>query len=224
MSGYLLWADGEGAVQRSEVPEHSLTVGTWATCGAVPAHDDVGPVHVALERDAVGCRLRRLSRTRPVTINGKAANEKGLQNGDVIGLGRWEARYADAAQLAPRQLVLHFTRDDDETPVEVELPWRVAVLGRVEGEVLVDDSGVSSRHLEIENFGDDFCYVRDLGSTNGSELNGEAMGLVRHALSEGDVISLGRVRVTVSFGETPTERAIHTPQRTVLLGADAALA
>lgn len=224
MSGYLVWADAEGHLQRSEVPEHSLTVGSFDTCGAVVTNSEVGPVHVALERDAVGCRLRRLSRTRPVLINGRAANEKGLQNGDRIGLGGYEARYAAAETLAPKELVLTFSRDDSEWPVEITLPLSITVLGRIEGEVLIDDSGVSSRHLEIENFGTDFCLVRDLGSTNGSELNGDAMGRSRHVLKVGDVISMGRVRIAVVFGNEPSKKAANAPQRSVVFAAENVLA
>jgi len=218
MSGYLIWADGDGVVQRSEVPEHSLTVGTFETCGAVVVHADVGLVHVALERDAVGCRLRRLSRTRAVLVNGKATNEKGLHHGDRIRLGSYEARYAAADVLAPNELVLTFEREDGELPVELELPLAVTVFGRVDGEVLVDDSGVSSRHLEIENFGPDFCFVRDLGSTNGTELNGEPIGEVRHPLSAGDIISIGRVRILVAFGGVPAVASHAVPQRSVVFG------
>jgi pSer/pThr/pTyr-binding forkhead associated (FHA) protein len=224
MSGYLVWADADGHLQRSEVPEHSLTIGSFATCGAVIEHEAVGPVHVALERDAVGCRLRRLSRTRPVTVNGRAANEKGLQNGDRIHLGDYEARYAAAELLAPRELVLTFSRDDSEWPVEVNVPLSISVVGRIEGEILVDDPGVSSRHLEIENFGPDFCLVRDLGSTNGSELNGKAMGRMRHPLKKGDVIAMGRVRITVGFGAEPSKQAASAPQRSVVFVSESQMA
>jgi hypothetical protein len=216
MSGYLVWTDANGHLQRTEVPEHALTVGTWATCGVVLAHEAVGPVHAALERDAVGCRVRRLSRTRPVTVNGTAVAERALSHGDTVGLGACEARFAKAERLAPRALLLTFTRDADETAIEVPLPYAVSILGRVEGEVLVEDAGVSSRHLEIENFGPDFCLIRDLGSTNGTELNGKPMGRHRHPLREGDILGLGRVRVKVAFGDEPSRKSAAVPQRSVV--------
>jgi pSer/pThr/pTyr-binding forkhead associated (FHA) protein len=216
MSGYLVWTDADGHLQRTEVPEHPLTIGAWPTCGVVLEHDAIGPVHAAIERDAVSCRVRRLSRTRPVTVNGAAIAERTLAHGDAIALGAYEARFARAERLAPRELVLSFTRDADDPAVEITMPFAVNVLGRVEGEILVEDAGVSSRHLEIENFGPDFCLVRDLGSTNGTELNGKPMGRHRHPLKAGDVIGLGRVRVKVGFGGEPSRKSASVPQRTVV--------
>lgn len=219
MSGYLVWTDADGHLQRTEVPEHALTLGTWPSCGVVLPDTTVGPVHAALERDAVTCRLRRLTRTRPVAVNGAPVSERTLAHGDTLALGSCEARYARGDRLAARELVLTFTRDADEPAIEIPVPVAVSILGRVEGEVLVEDSGVSSRHLEIENFGPDFCLVRDLGSTNGTELNGKPMGRNRQPLREGDIIGLGRVRVKVGFGSEPSRKSASVPQRSVVFVA-----
>jgi pSer/pThr/pTyr-binding forkhead associated (FHA) protein len=224
MSGYLVWTDADGHLQRTEVPEHALTLGTWSTCGVVLAEGTAGPVHAALERDAVGCRLRRLSRTRPVSVNGTPVSERALAHGDRLAIGDCEARFARSERLATRELVLTFTRDSDETAIEIPVPVAVSVLGRVEGEVLVEDSGVSSRHLEIENFGPDFCLIRDLGSTNGTELNGKPMGRDRHPLREGDIIGLGRVRIKAGFGGEPSRKSAAVPQRSVVFAASRARA
>lgn len=51
------------------------------------------------------------------------------------------------------------------------------------------DRDASSRHAEVTREGPDF-WISDLGSTNGTFLNGERV--TRHALKEGDVIAFGR--------------------------------
>jgi S1-C subfamily serine protease len=51
------------------------------------------------------------------------------------------------------------------------------------------DRDASSRHAEVTREGPDF-WISDLGSTNGTFLNGERV--TRHALKDGDVIAFGR--------------------------------
>ena len=65
-----------------------------------------------------------------------------------------------------------------------------SVIGRLKGsDVEVDDPGASRRHAEIRRQGDDFVLV-DLGSTNGTLVNGSRVG--ERALDEGDRITIGR--------------------------------
>ena len=67
-------------------------------------------------------------------------------------------------------------------------------LGTLEtNDVVVDADGVSRVHAVLERFGDTWC-VRDLGSRNGTFVNGDRI-LGERALHGGDEISLGRLRV-----------------------------
>ncbi|MFI7483598.1 FhaA domain-containing protein [Kocuria sp. M1R5S2] len=69
------------------------------------------------------------------------------------------------------------------------------VLGRsTEADITVEDSGVSRKHLEIRRQGDHFVAV-DLGSTNGSYVDGERV-IGRTELVNGSVITMGRTRIT----------------------------
>ena len=66
----------------------------------------------------------------------------------------------------------------------------VAVVGRgSEANIRIEDAGVSRRHAEVRREGDEVFLV-DLGSTNGTTVNGRAIERVR--LSPGDRISIGR--------------------------------
>lgn len=68
------------------------------------------------------------------------------------------------------------------------------VLGRSsEADILVDDTGVSRRHLEIRSE-NGRVYAVDLGSTNGSYVNGQRVA-GRTELTDGSAISLGRSRL-----------------------------
>ena len=67
------------------------------------------------------------------------------------------------------------------------------VIGRgTDADITIDDTGTSRRHVEITWDGAR-AQVRDLGSTNGSQLNGVA---VKQAILEPDsVITIGRTRI-----------------------------
>lgn len=68
------------------------------------------------------------------------------------------------------------------------------VLGRSsEADILVDDTGVSRRHLEIQTAGGTTTAV-DLGSTNGSYVNGHKVAGSME-LTDGSTITMGRTKI-----------------------------
>ncbi len=71
---------------------------------------------------------------------------------------------------------------------------QVVVIGRLpECDVTIVDPNVSRRHAEIQPRGVGFVLV-DLGSTNGSKVNGVPVG--ERELRDGDELSFGNVRLT----------------------------
>jgi len=73
---------------------------------------------------------------------------------------------------------------------EVVVDKEVLVVGRgSDADVRLTDSGVSRRHAEVRREGDEVFLV-DLGSTNGTQVNGRGVERVR--LKSGDRIALGR--------------------------------
>ncbi|GER22942.1 phosphopeptide-binding protein [Zafaria cholistanensis] len=69
------------------------------------------------------------------------------------------------------------------------------ILGRSgDADILIDDPGVSRRHLEIVREGGSVWAV-DLGSTNGSYVNGQRVA-GREELFDGSIIAMGRTRIT----------------------------
>jgi hypothetical protein len=75
----------------------------------------------------------------------------------------------------------------------VELDARTVVLGRAKDcDVVLDDPSVSRRHAEVR-LKDDGHWVVDLGSTNGTEVNGQRVQEAR--LDAGDVITIGQTEL-----------------------------
>ena len=76
----------------------------------------------------------------------------------------------------------------------VTIDQRVIVIGRSSDcDVQLDDATVSRRHAEVRHIGDGYSLV-DLGSTNGTEVNGQR--IQETALMNGDVIAVGTTRIT----------------------------
>ncbi|MET1065632.1 MAG: DUF3662 and FHA domain-containing protein [Arthrobacter sp.] len=68
------------------------------------------------------------------------------------------------------------------------------ILGRSsEADILIDDSGVSRRHLEIRT-GPAAAHAVDLGSTNGSYVNGHKI-VGSSELADGSTITMGRTKI-----------------------------
>ena len=69
-----------------------------------------------------------------------------------------------------------------------------AVVGRAPtSDIPVFDPTISRRHAELRQEGASY-WIIDLGSTNGTEVNGKRVK--RAKLSEGDTIVLGSTRIT----------------------------
>ncbi len=71
------------------------------------------------------------------------------------------------------------------------------MVGRREGaDILTSNKSVSSKHCTV-SWVDDELMVRDLGSSNGTYINGERIR--RSAIKDGDVLSCGRFELRLAF-------------------------
>ncbi|NPD29239.1 FHA domain-containing protein [Corallococcus exiguus] len=71
--------------------------------------------------------------------------------------------------------------------------------------VVLDDDSVSRKHAEVKREGTG-VLARDLGSANGTLLNGELLGEEFVDLQPGDVLQFGVVEMTYEAAETPARR------------------
>src|SRR5438045_7580229 len=92
---------------------------------------------------------------------------------------------------------------EDGVEIESELDADVITIGRHPDSIIVLPSGsVSSHHATIKRRGTDF-YVQDLGTTNGTKLNG--VDVEEAKLDDGDKITFGDVRGIVHLREPVVE-------------------
>jgi len=88
----------------------------------------------------------------------------------------------------------------------IEVTARGVVLGRApECDVPIDDGGVSRRHASIEKR-EGRWVVEDLGSRNGTSVNGEIVKGATRALEAGDVVRIARTEIVLAT-LSPLERA-----------------
>jgi hypothetical protein len=119
------------------------------------------------------------------------------------------------SRLAPPWRLLMQIGEQNQTTVGIEVKDRI-VLGRADpvGSFYPDldlspyggqEGGVSRRHaIIIQDEENKALYLEDLGSTNGTRINGFSLEPNRrYRLRDGDELEFGRVRVVLRFVRSP---------------------
>lgn len=97
---------------------------------------------------------------------------------------------------------------EDGTEIETELDADVITIGRhADSIVVLPSSSVSSHHATIRQRGDSY-YVQDLGTTNGTRLNGVEVEEAR--LEDGDQLTFGDIPAVVHLSVAPITRGVPT--------------
>ena len=104
--------------------------------------------------------------------------------------------------LVPEDTGIWLTIEEgiDAGRTETLSPGGVYTVGREGADIPLDDGKVSRKHAEIGLYGPGAYMVRDLASTNGTLLNGKAVG-DRARLGNGDRIRVGDTTIRVDILE-----------------------
>lgn len=108
----------------------------------------------------------------------------------------WAIVTADRSLMGPDAAGLAFPDDEPRRsyPLDLDesLVGRRSARANVHPEIPVNDASVSSRHLKICRRKDGALYLVDVGSSNGTKLNGVAVeAAVETPLKPGDEITIG---------------------------------
>jgi predicted component of type VI protein secretion system len=116
----------------------------------------------------------------------------------------------------PVTLVVRRRGEAELAPVSFDAP-RVAIGRGSSCDLRIPDASVSQRHASIRANGAQWVIV-DEGSTNGSKLNGEKLASQSpRPLKTGDVLTFGRIDVTVKLGAAPASTAQQTREIAIAL-------
>ena len=175
------------------VPLYRMTViGAHESMHLRLVSPQVSRAHVVILNCDGGVFLHDLSSRDGVCVNGRPATEAELQEGDIVRVGNFSFRLAmndgphhHRVRRKPRPV--HLEREDGEP---LPLNQRVLVIGQRRGCGLrLKDAMVATVHAVLLN-ANGRHYLRDLGSHNGTMVNGRR---IRHAkLRPGDVIQIAR--------------------------------
>lgn len=92
-------------------------------------------------------------------------------------------------------------------------------IGRTaDNDIQLDDPAVSGKHAKIEQLPNEYLdnhndiYLQDLGSTNGTQVNG--MLVTRHLLKNGDLLQIGKHKLgyVSEIDHRHTQTAIYIPE------------
>jgi pSer/pThr/pTyr-binding forkhead associated (FHA) protein len=113
------------------------------------------------------------------------------------------------------KLVLSF---NDQIVREYELDQEVMTIGRkTDNDIHIDNLAVSGNHAKVLTILND-SFIEDLGSTNGTYINGEKIS--KHALQNGEVISIGKHEIT--YVNEAAEAENDDFEKTLIIRPDAA--
>lgn len=148
--------------------------------------EQFGEIHDALVHELCDA-AREYARDEGYTFMGPVAVD--LVEAPNMKTGRFkvEGRMVEAATLAGAGSIVLPTGD------RIVLGEETITIGRLPScDIPVPDPNVSRKHAEIRPSGDGYVVI-DLGSTNGTRVNGATVGERR--LGDGDVIAVGTTRL-----------------------------
>ncbi len=114
------------------------------------------------------------------------------EGGDVLAAGQKGPEEAGPVPSGASIRVLRGFYEDLEVPVDQD--WMVIGRGR-SADMVIAEATISRAHAAI-GYDKDGFFMQDLGSTNGTRVNGKREA--RIALSDGDELRLGKLRLRIT--------------------------
>jgi pSer/pThr/pTyr-binding forkhead associated (FHA) protein len=167
-----------------------LTIGRGAGNDLVLDSLLVSRSHAHLECTTGRCTVEDLGSANGTFVNGRRVSRASLSAGDRLRLGDVEMTYqaGPAAPVVPAGAWL-----EQGSRRHALSPAGLAIGRSHDSDLVLSDDRASRHHARIDRQGDEWV-IRDLGSANGTFVNGERVQV--RALRPGDEIRIGDTRLT----------------------------
>ena len=175
---------------RTSVPPAGATIGRQPDSDVVVAADVVSRRHARIAPGGSGWTLTDLGTVNGTYLNGERLHDEArpLASGDTIEVGPQSLRFLTGAETRFGAVP---GRPQSAQPVRMTGD-RLGIGRDPANDVQLDDPNVSRVHAEVVRTASGF-ELRDLGSRNGTRLDGRPVG--RAALSTGSEIGIGPFRL-----------------------------
>lgn len=173
----------------------TLILGRSEDCDIVVDEGVVSRRHAELRHDRNGWQISDSGSLNGLTIDGRKVETHSLRDGDIINItSTVKLLYTESAPAR--------AEPSGETQAQM-LPLRdqaQITIGRAaNNDIHIDHPAVSRHHARITRRGDSYV-IEDLGSSNGTFVNGEPIAAgVQHSLNRGDSIRIGPRRFTLEM-------------------------
>ncbi len=181
-----------------------LTIGRSSTCTwPVPKEDTVSSSrHACLFLKGRAAWLKDLESTNGTFFQGKKIEKRKLALGDKIGIGNCtlcvEADKTEGGKAVSELLILTGKTRGQKKPLN---PPSFTIGSDPASSMVFLDMLVSRKHAEITIKEDNSCWIRDLGSKNGTSVNGLALRDDKERLlKDGDRISISHLEMEFHDG------------------------
>jgi ABC-type multidrug transport system ATPase subunit/pSer/pThr/pTyr-binding forkhead associated (FHA) protein len=194
------------AVRTLDIPDKGLVVGRDASrCPLTFEHQSVSGVHAEFMPKGDKVLLTDRS-TNGTFVNGIRAATSELHDGDYITFGRYSGK----------SLIFRTGLEPELKVEKIDLTKDLVTIGRdPENDVAINHPLVSKKHAQIIKQ-DGRVYIVDVGSTNGTFVNG--IKIRKHPLQELDRIVVGPIELHfsgASLSHTPTGTVVRLDVRNV---------
>jgi ABC transport system ATP-binding/permease protein len=188
--------DGPGGRQEYSDLAGTIVIGRTADNTIALPNDQVSRRHAQIEIRLAGWTVMDLGSTNGTLLNGTHLIQHQaavLASGDVLQIGSYTIHIRSAGSPPSG------TTPAPEHTHDVSRPTTLRLGRAPDNDVVLDHPQVSRYHAIVE-MARETVSIRDLGSTNGTFVNGQLLDATR-ALHEGDTVQIGMFRLVLHAGQ-----------------------
>ncbi len=217
MADVVVELEGQEVVRVPLVQQNTI-IGRDQTADVYLENRALSRKHAQLEKRGAGIWIRDLDSQNGTYVNGERIEEAmPLSSDDAIQLGRYEV-YIEGVKEAAADTVV-FTVTNNEGKQRYALVGEEIIVGRSPScDIPITHKGISRKHFKLSSE-DTQWFIEDLGSQNGTRLNGTLIE-ERSPFSVGDVVQISEYTFEISILEpelTNADNDLSEPQNKTMM-------